>query len=109
MNGKKKKLDKHKDWIRDVSWAPNIGLPYDMIASCSQDQTVVIWTSESNSEWTNVEINIEKVAWRVSWSITGNILAVSSSDNKITLFKETIDGKWKKISTLDNENENSNN
>jgi len=26
----------HQGWVRDVAWAPNIGLPYDTIASCSQ-------------------------------------------------------------------------
>ena len=26
----------HTDWVRDVAWAPNIGLPSSTIASCSQ-------------------------------------------------------------------------
>lgn len=26
----------HEDWVRDVSWAPNIGLPGMYIASASQ-------------------------------------------------------------------------
>ena len=30
------KLDQHSDWVRDVAWAPNIGIPSDVIASCSQ-------------------------------------------------------------------------
>lgn len=30
------KLEQHSDWVRDVAWAPNIGVPSDMIASCSQ-------------------------------------------------------------------------
>ncbi|KAJ3300122.1 GTPase-activating protein S13, partial [Blyttiomyces sp. JEL0837] len=29
-------LSGHTDWVRDVSWAPNIGLPTSYIASCSQ-------------------------------------------------------------------------
>jgi protein transport protein SEC13 len=29
-------LDGHNDWVRDVAWAPNIGLPSTTIASCSQ-------------------------------------------------------------------------
>jgi len=42
----------HTDWVRDVAWAPNIGLPSNTIASCSQDGTVVIWTQDNASAWT---------------------------------------------------------
>lgn len=30
------KLEAHSDWVRDVGWAPSIGLPTSTIASCSQ-------------------------------------------------------------------------
>ena len=30
------KLEAHHDWVRDVAWAPSIGLPRNIIASCSQ-------------------------------------------------------------------------
>ena len=26
----------HSDWVRDVAWAPNLGLPFNTIASASQ-------------------------------------------------------------------------
>ena len=29
-------LSKHMDWVRDVAWAPNLGLPKTTIASASQ-------------------------------------------------------------------------
>lgn len=29
-------LESHSDWVRDVAWAPNIGLATSKIASCSQ-------------------------------------------------------------------------
>lgn len=29
-------LDGHSDWVRDVAWAPNIGLPRSYIATASQ-------------------------------------------------------------------------
>lgn len=31
-----RRLEGHKDWVRDVAWAPSIGLPHSTIASCSQ-------------------------------------------------------------------------
>ena len=30
------KLEFHTDWVRDVAWAPSVGLPRSIIASCSQ-------------------------------------------------------------------------
>merc|ERR1739848_361645 len=37
-------LEAHTDWIRDVAWAPNIGLPEEQIATCSTDHRVIIWS-----------------------------------------------------------------
>jgi len=99
-------LTHHTDWVRDVSWAPNIGLPLNTIASCSQDGTVVIWTQDnstsSSSSWSKKVLpKFADVVWRVSWSTTGNILAVSGGDNKVTLWKEGLDSEWKCIQDLD--------
>jgi protein transport protein SEC13 len=33
----------HTDWVRDVAWAPNAGNDYELLASCSEDKTVLIW------------------------------------------------------------------
>jgi protein transport protein SEC13 len=95
---------KHTDWVRDVAWAPNIGLPYDTIASCSQDQTVLIWRRNvtTTGNWEDKLLNkFNSVVWRVSWSLTGNLLAVSTADNQVTLWKEAFDGKWTKVSSLE--------
>eukprot|EP01120_Amphizonella_sp_Union-15-10_P008096 TRINITY_DN2841_c0_g1_i1.p1 TRINITY_DN2841_c0_g1~~TRINITY_DN2841_c0_g1_i1.p1 ORF type:complete len:307 (-),score=56.37 TRINITY_DN2841_c0_g1_i1:72-992(-) len=95
-------LGEHKDWIRDVAWAPNLGLPKETIASCSQDGTVIIWT-EDNEGWSKKALDeptFTDVVWRVSWSVSGNILAVSSADNKVTLWKEDLNGNWKCINIL---------
>jgi len=96
----------HGDWVRDVSWAPSIGLPAQIIASCSQDCTVTIWTQEDpSSTWTSKPLHkFPDVVWRVSWSVTGNILAVASGDNRVSLWKEGVDGEWKQIQSID-ENE----
>jgi len=100
-------LEHHTDWVRDVAWAPNIGLPSSTIGSCSQDGTVVIWTQEWNSSsWVKKVLpKFPDVVWRLSWSVTGNILAVSSGDNKVTLWKESLDNEWKCISQLDEDGE----
>lgn len=102
-------LEYHTDWVRDVAWCPSISLPSTIIASCSQDGSVVIWSQDSTStSWSKKVLpKFPDVVWRVSWSITGNILAVAGGDNKVTLWKESpSDSEWKCISSLD-ENESS--
>lgn len=94
-------LSHHKDWVRDVAWAPNIGLPVSYIASCSQDHTCVLWRLEEHGQWSSIELpKFTAPVWRVSWSITGNILAVASGDNQVTLWKEVADKEWRQISSV---------
>ncbi|CUA71456.1 Protein transport protein SEC13 [Ustilago maydis 521] [Rhizoctonia solani] len=105
-------LKGHTDWVRDVAWAPNIGLPRSYIATASQDRTVIIHSkSTPSSPWTQTvlhptsdanETKFPDVVWRVSWSLAGNILAVSCGDGKVTLWKENLKGGWECISEMAN-------
>lgn len=97
------KLESHSDWVRDVAWAPSIGLQKNVIASCSQDRRVIIWTGEggNGATWTPKILNtFDDVVWHVSWSVSGNMLAVSGGDNKVSLWKETMEGEWVCISNV---------
>eukprot|EP01112_Ceratiomyxa_fruticulosa_P014771 TRINITY_DN4268_c0_g1_i4.p1 TRINITY_DN4268_c0_g1~~TRINITY_DN4268_c0_g1_i4.p1 ORF type:complete len:312 (+),score=55.29 TRINITY_DN4268_c0_g1_i4:247-1182(+) len=96
-------LEQHNDWVRDVAWAPSLGLPSNTIASCSQDQTVIIWTQdEQNGAWTPKPLpKFSEVVWRVSWSITGNILCVSGGSDKVSIWKESLDGNWALTESID--------
>ena len=40
------------------------------------------------------------VVWRVSWSLAGNILAISCGDGKVTLWKENLKGVWECVSDM---------
>jgi protein transport protein SEC13 len=95
---------KHGDWVRDVAWAPTLGLPTSTIASCSEDQTVAIWSEpvgQQGQPWTKVQtLQFDAKVWRVSWSIMGNILAVSQGDNKVSMWKEGADGVYAQMTTL---------
>lgn len=88
-------LTGHTDWVRDVAWSPsNLGKSY--IATASQDRSVLIWTKDNDSnEWKKQPLTkrFSDVCWRASWSLSGNILAISGND-KVTLWKETLDGDW---------------
>jgi protein transport protein SEC13 len=96
-------LEHHKDWVRDVAWAPSVGLPYNLLASCSEDGSVCIWSQEAeNEKWKKEELpNFKAPVWRVAWSVTGSLLAVSAGDSDVTLWKESLDEKkWVKISEV---------
>ena len=58
----------------------------------------MIWTRDGNDgPWVKKSLkpdHFADVIWRVSWSIAGNLLAVSCGDNKVTLWKENIDGEF---------------
>lgn len=96
-------LQGHSDWIRDVAFAPNLGIGRTYLASCSQDKSVIIWTKDADkNDWKKKVLGGDQhvfgdVVWRVSWSLAGNLLAVSSGDNKITLWKEGVDGEWARV------------
>jgi protein transport protein SEC13 len=100
----------HVDWVRDVAWAPNTGLPYNVIASCGEDGRLCIWEQKEESgvlrKWTPLRIyDFDVPVWRLSWSITGNVLAVSTGDHKVSLWKQDVDGKWVSITSLDDAQE----
>lgn len=90
----------HSDWVRDVAWSPTL-LSKTYIASASQDKTVRIWTSVNpadTSAWVLAKtLELDAVLWRVSWSLSGNILAVSGGDNKVTLWKEDLKNEWEMV------------
>jgi protein transport protein SEC13 len=89
-------LSGHSDWVRDVAWAPSVGVGKAYLASAGQDKTVYIWTqSDARSAWSKVALEpapqqqqqgqqqqadgkFPDAVWRVSWSVAGNVLAVSS-------------------------------
>lgn len=52
-------------------------------------------------DWQQTTLNFDAVAWRASWSLSGNVLAVSTGDNKVTLWKEKLTGGWECIKTIE--------
>jgi protein transport protein SEC13 len=74
-----------------------------------QDRTVQIHTRSSPSvQWSSVPLlpkapesqdpHFADAVWRVSWSLAGNILAVSCGDGKVSLWKEGVDLSWECVS-----------
>ena len=92
----------HTDWVRDVAWAPPVVPGRSVVASCSEDGTVLVWTQEEDgAEWTPAVLNdFGEPVWRLSWSVTGSILAVSSGDSSVTLWKAGLDGTYRQVSQV---------
>jgi protein transport protein SEC13 len=62
------------------------------------DVQVLVWSEKSAGSWEQKVLHdFQAPVWRVSWSITGSILAVTDSSNAVTLWKETLDGKWQQL------------
>jgi protein transport protein SEC13 len=63
---------------------------------------VLVWSCDLTdtgpsalSLWKSIELNqFNSVAWHVSWSLTSNMLAVSTGDNKVTIWREDQYGKY---------------
>lgn len=78
--------------VRDRSVALSLFLSVEELTACEyQDKTVFIWTQDSpRAPWSKVALEptptagvasdgkFGDVVWRVSWSVSGNVLAVSS-------------------------------
>lgn len=96
-------LRAHGDWVRDACWSVNMGLPMNTVATCGQDGLVFIWTQdEPGGAWRNTLLHDFKVpVWRLSWSVMGNVLAVSDANNLVTVWKESVDGQWDQISAAE--------
>jgi protein transport protein SEC13 len=62
---------------------------------------VIIWTQKAPGQpWEKQLLTPEPFPdsiWRVSWSLSGNILAVTCGDNKVTLWREGIKGGWESV------------
>ena len=81
----------HSSWVRDVAWAPNVGLKHDLLVSVSEAKTdsIRIWIRDQDGWKMQKEISAGCAAWRCEWSPGGSlgVLAVATSDNKTLLYR----------------------
>eukprot|EP00823_Brevimastigomonas_motovehiculus_P002849 TRINITY_DN1689_c0_g1_i1.p1 TRINITY_DN1689_c0_g1~~TRINITY_DN1689_c0_g1_i1.p1 ORF type:complete len:350 (+),score=62.84 TRINITY_DN1689_c0_g1_i1:137-1186(+) len=93
-------LDGFNDILHDVEWAPNMGRSYHLIASACKDKVVRIhklFVAQNKYQTQLVAQLTEHKAevWRVSWNLTGTILASTGDDCKTWLWKTDFTGKWR--------------
>ncbi|ETK80622.1 hypothetical protein F441_14058 [Phytophthora nicotianae CJ01A1] len=92
----------HNDWVRDVVWAPNVGIPANVIASGSDDHTVRVWTQdEADGEWASHVVHTFRApVYRLSWSLTGSVLSVAAGDDEVTFWKQQSHHEWTQMSSV---------
>ncbi|KAG8195391.1 hypothetical protein JTE90_001405 [Oedothorax gibbosus] len=104
-----------KDPIHDIAFAPNLGRSYNLLAVATKNLQIYIvrpvpvqvdqsGVQEATSKY-EIRLagqfdNHNSQVWRVSWNITGTILASSGDDGCVRLWKATHNDKWKCIATL---------
>jgi nucleoporin SEH1 len=90
--------------VNDVSWAPNLGRSYHLIAAApSKSNSVAIiklrcGDTGGYSEVGNEErLSTASEVWRTEWNITGTVLATSSDDGGISMWRRNFQNKWNLI------------
>ncbi|KRZ78833.1 Protein SEC13 -like protein, partial [Trichinella papuae] len=90
-------LEGHEDWVRGVAWSPTVNSNVHKIASCSQDFTFIIWECNDLDKkmWIKkFQWRFNNVVWHVSWSPCGTTLAVSVSNQEVSIWKENLEKRW---------------
>lgn len=101
----------HSDAIHDVSWAPNMGRSYHLIATASKDRTVRVWKLKmpdaggprlegATVEQVAVKHHHDSEVWRVEWNVAGTMLASSGDDGTVRMWKSDHQGSWACVSTI---------
>jgi nucleoporin SEH1 len=112
--------------VLDVSWAPNVGRSFHLIASCGRDgilrvsklkrirknheHTDAMDTSSAGATQSVVGYEFESSqvletdtceVWKCAWNITGTVLAASGDFGTVSLWKADYQNRWKCVSEMD--------
>lgn len=98
------------DPVHDVSFAPNLGRSYHVLAVASKDVDIIqLVPSGTDAHGGHTKLDVRHPAhfdhqgaqvWRVEWNVTGTILASSGDDGCVRLWKANYLENWKCISVL---------
>lgn len=94
-------LGQHDSPIHDIAWAPSMGRSYHLIATATRERTFKIHTLKRRPDGSVEYVSTETMATannskvgRVAWNATGTVLATSSEDGSLSLWRKTYAGSW---------------
>jgi nucleoporin SEH1 len=104
--------------ILDVSWSPDVGRSFHLIASCGRDGELRVYRlkkkpakDESGSDSPSMNtLELEPsqkldthgcTMWRCGWNVTGTVLASSGDGGNVLLHKSDWQNVWKLVSRVD--------
>jgi len=101
-------LSRHNGAVNDVSWAPNLGRSYHLIATASSDTKIKVWklTKEDSGSESGIkvvceaELLQETEVWRCEWNVTGTVLATSGDDGTVRLWRKNFQNQWICVSDI---------
>lgn len=89
------------DRVYSLSWAPNIGRPYELISVATGNE-IALWHVGLNPD-ADGRLSVEQVAllsghggevWEMEWDMSGMSLASTGSDGKVRLWQSNLNGVW---------------
>ncbi|KAL3800876.1 hypothetical protein ACHAW5_002027 [Stephanodiscus triporus] len=114
--------------VLDVSWAPNVGRSFHLIASCGKDDRLQVHRirrgrvggvgggerggSQQEGDAGNIVeggglayegtalLDQGRTNWRCQWNVTGTVLASSGDGGTVKLWKNDYQGRWKCVSEI---------
>lgn len=103
--------------VLDVSWAPNVGRSFHLIASCGKDNHLKVHRIKRENrddrggnsggsgsgliyEGKTEVLDESQATWRCQWNVTGTVLASSGDGGMVKLWKNDFQGRWKQITAV---------
>jgi nucleoporin SEH1 len=96
------------DPVYALSWAPNIGRPYEVVAVATH-KGIGIWHVGLAPDLEG-RLPVKKVSslsghqgevWQMEWDMSGMTLASTGSDGMVKLWQSNLNGEWHEQATLE--------
>lgn len=105
-------LNSITDPVHDISFAPNVGRSYHILAVASKDVTILnlkpIMDRTSSSRFdihTAAQFNDHYITvWRVTWNVTGTMLASTGDDGYVRMWRMNYQKGWKCVGSFKPDN-----